>query len=269
MNLELISNWKINDNKYLLFIVYSSLFIVHCFLFSGCDKEDTWDIVKTRGKQVVEERAVTAFRAITVKNGINVVLAHGDNYAATIEGWKNLTPKVRLSVEKNGNLVIEDINKFNFVRSRDNMSTVHITAAGELDSIHFSGNGDIVAKDTIVTSGLTVISTGSGSIDLKVKTQALYIGANHQNTASITIRGQGYSVGVTNWGYSPIDLSGFKVLYASVVQHSTGNTYVNASESLDVVFYSGTGDVYYVGNPSSITCTHRDKAKGNLYQIKD
>ena len=249
-------------NKYILLIINCSLLIFNC-----CNKEDAWDILKTRGDHVVVERPVSAFRAITVKNGINVVLSQGDSYAATIEGWKNLMPKIRLSVVKNGELVIEDVNKCNFVRSRDNMSTVHLTFAGELDSIHFAGNGNFITKDTIVTSGLTVISFGSGSLDLKVKAQGVYFGTNNRNIASITISGQGVSAGITNWGYSPINLSGFKALYASVAQNGYGNVYVNASESVDVLFISGQGDVYYSGNPSSVTFAHKDKAKGKLYQI--
>jgi len=244
------------------------LFIVHC-LFTGCDKEDAWDILKTRGEYVFEERAVTAFRAINVKNGINVVLSQGNNYAATIESWKNLMPKIRLSVVKNGELVIEDVNKCNFVRSRDNMTTVHLTFAGELDSIHFAGNGDFFTKDTIITSGLTIISFGSGCMDLKVKAHGVYIGTNHRNIASITISGQGVSAGITNWGYSPVNLSDFKALYAGVAQNGPGNVYVNASESVDVAFYQGVGDVYYKGNPLSVTVTRKDKAKGKLYQMKN
>jgi len=251
-----------------LFIIHCLLFIVHCLLV-GCDKEDAWDILKTRGEHAVEERPVTAFRAITVRNGINVVLSQGDSYAASIEGWKNLMPKIRLTAKKNGELVIEDVNKCNFVRSRDNMSTVFLTFAGDFDSIHFEGNGNVITKDTIVISYLTVISFGSGSMDLKVKAQGVYVGTNHRNIASITISGQGVSAGITNWGYSPVNLSGFKALYASVAQNGYGNVYVNASESVDVVFYSGQGDVYYAGNPSSVTFEHKDKAKGKLYQMGD
>lgn len=247
-------------------LIFTAMMLI--FLFTGCDKEDAWDFIKTRGGYVVEERPVTAFRAITVKNGINVVLTQGDECSASIEGWKNLMPKIRLTVEKKGVLHIEDINKFNFVRSRDNISTVYLIIS-ELDSIHFSGNGDIITKDTLVTSYLTVISTGSGSIDMKIKSPGVYVGTNHENIASINIRGQGNSVGITNWGYSPVDLSGFKAFYASVAQNGSGNSYINASESVDVVFYQGVGDVYYVGNPSSITVTHKDKAKGRLYQIEN
>ena len=259
---------NINGNKRSLLIVNYSLLIIFCFI-AGCDKEDAWDLVKTRGEHVIEARAVSAFHTITVENGVNVVLTQGNSYAATIEGWKNLTPKIRLTVENNGELVIEDVNKYNFMRSRDNMTTVHLTIAGELNNINFSGDGDIITNDTIVTSGLTIITTGSGNIDMNVKAEGVYIGANHKNIASITIRGLGYSVGVTNWGYSPIDLSGFKASHAGIAQRGPGNTYVNASESVNAVFYSSVGDVHYAGNPSSVTFSREEKGKGNLYKIED
>ena len=75
-------------------------------------------------------------------------------------------------------------------------------------------------------------------------------------------------MGITNWGYSPIDLSDFKISYADISQRGYGNVYINASESVNVIFYSGVGDVYYAGNPSSITFAREEKGKGNLYRIK-
>jgi hypothetical protein len=238
------------------------------FLVAGCNKEDAWDIVKTRGEHVVEQKAVSAFNTITVKNGINVVFSHGDNYTATVESWKNLMPKIRLTVENDGEFVIEDANKYNFMRSRDNMSTAHLTIAGELNNINFSGNGDLTTKDTIVTSGLSIISIGSGNIDMKVKAEGIYIGTNHENVALITIRGKCYNVGITNWGYSPIDLSDLKTSHAYIAQRGFGNVFINASESVNVIFYSGVGNVYYTGNPS-ITFDREAKGKGNLYKIEN
>ena len=234
-------------------------------LVTGCDKENAWDFVKTRGEYVVEQRVFPAFHAITVSNGINITLSQGNEDAATIEGWKNLMPKIRLSVNEDDTLVIEDANQFNFVRNRDNMTTVHLTVAGELNHIHFSGNGYFVSKDTICTSGLTVLcEEASGSVDLKVKAQGVFLGTNHQNIASVTIGGWCNGVGTTNWGNAPVDLSGLKASFADVHHHGPGNLYVNASESLSAVIY-GMGDVYYMGNPS-ITLTR--KGKGNIYRMK-
>jgi hypothetical protein len=58
-------------------------------------------------------------------------------------------------------------------------------------------------------------------------------------------------------------------MYAGVAQNGPGNVYINASESVDVVFYQGVGDVYYTGNPASVTFENKDKAKGKLYRIGD
>ena len=243
------------------------LIVILLFVLVACDREDAWDIVKTRGEHAVEERTLPPFHTITIHNGIHVALTHGDRYSATIEGWKNLMPKIRLMVDHDGELVIDDVNNFNFVRSRDNMTTVRLTIPNELYQINFSGNGDIVSKDTIFTSGLSVISTGSGRIDLTVKAQGVYIGTNHRNTASVAIRGQGYSVGITNWGFGPVDVSSFKASHAHVVQHGAGSSYIYASESIHVTLNSGAGDVFYTGNPSSKEITHGDKAQGNLRKM--
>ena len=240
------------------------LLVMPGVLITGCDRENAWDFVKTRGEPVVEYKTLPAFHSITVSNGINVALSQGNDHAATIEGWKNLMPKIRLSVDKDGVLVIEDANQFNFVRTRDNMTTVHLTVAGELNHIHFSGNGYFVSKDTIFTSGLTVLcEEASGSVDLKVKAQGVYIGTNHQNVASITIGGSCHNIGITNWGNAPVDLSGLLASFADIHHHGPGNVYINASESVSTVIY-GMGDVYYWGNPL-ITLTR--KGKGNMYRI--
>ena len=247
-------------------IVNCLLQLIMIYLFTACDKENAWDIVKTRGDRVVEQSVLPVFYAVKVGNGVNITLSQGDDYAATIEGWKNLMPKIRLSVDKDGVLQIEDDNRFNFVRSRDNMTTIYLTVAGELNHIHFSGNGYFVSNDTICTPGLTVLcEEASGSMELKVKAQGIYIGTNHQNVASITIGGRCNSVGITNWGNAPVNLSALKASSADVHHHGPGNLYVNASESISVVIY-GMGDVYYLGNPL-VTLTR--KGKGNIYKMND
>ena len=242
-----------------------SIVMLLLILLCGCDMEDARDIFKTRGAPVLTQVTLTDFNAITVNNGINVVLTQGKVFAATIEGWKNLMPKILLSVDQDGVLLIEDKNAFHFVRSRDNITTVHLTYGGELNAINFSGNGYIVSNDTIKTSGLSILSLyASGDIDLKLKTQEINIGTNSGNTASIKIAGLSNSVGITNWGYNLVDLSGLKASFANIHHHGLSNVYINASESLSVVLY-GVGNAYYKGNPS-ITLTR--KGKGNLLKYQ-
>ena len=227
---------------------------------ASCDREDAWDFVKTRGESVVEHKTLDVFNRIIVNNGINVVLNHGNTHSAVIEGWKNLMPKIILSVDNDGTLVIEDTNRFNFVRNPDNMTTVHLTYTGELNTVELSGNGNITSVDTMIVSSLAILCWGaSGDVNLNVKTESVYIGT-FDNVAPVTVGGFANSVGIINWGYNPYYLSGLETYYADIHHHGPTNVYVNASESLSVVVY-GTGNVYYIGNPE-ITFTR--KGKGNL-----
>ena len=232
-------------------------------LLCGCDREDASDIFNKRGAPIVEHVSLPAFNAITVNNGINVVLTQGNVYAATIDGWKNLMPKIHLSVDDEGVLMIEDKNSFYYVRSKNNMTTIHLTFADELNVINFSGNGYITSNDTINTNVLSVLCmNASGDVDLKLKTQWLFIGSNHANVASVTIAGLSNSVGMTNWGYNPVHLSELKTSIADIHHHGLASVYLNASESLSIVLY-GVGNAYYKGNPS-IMLTRR--GKGNLFR---
>ena len=233
-------------------------------LLSACDRDDACDFIKTRGERVTVERVLPPFHSITVRNGIHVRLSYGDDYSATIVGWKNLMSGVRLTVDAEGALLLEDANRFKFLRSRDNMTIVHLRMAGELNHINFAGNGDFATQDTLVTSGLVILSEGSGALEVQARTPSLYIGTNHRNTASITVSGRGADVGITNWGYSPVDVYGFKALRVSVAQRGTGDARVFATESVHVDFLSGVGDVYYGGHPPSVTFTRREKGKGQL-----
>jgi len=253
---------KIIDMK-LKVIQLFSYSVILLFIIFGCDREDAWDAVKTRGESVVVYESISAFNGILVHNDINVVVSKGDNYEVRIEGWKNLMPKISLLVDDEGLLEIKDNNTFNFLRSRDNKTTVYLTYADEMNYIELNGNGYIVSNDTIKVSSLVVLClSGSGSVDLMAKTDGLYIGTNGYNTASITVAGSANSVGITNWGYNSVHLFGLNSLYAEVHHHGTGNTYINVSESLSVILY-GLGNVYYMGNPS-ITLEHKGGSKGKL-----
>ncbi len=240
-------------------------YIAIIFFIMGCDKEDAWDIAKTRGEHTVLKSDLPAFNSINVGSGIHVVLRQGECYEVTLDGWKNLLPKIKLSVDDEGMLTIEDTNTFNFVRHEGNMTTVYLTYAGDFSAIHFSGNGNITSEDKLKISGIYILSLGaSGSIDLAIETQGIQVGTDHENVASITIGGSCSSIGLTNWGYSPVDLSGLKALNADLHHRGVGNVYVNVSQTLSAVLYS-IGDIYYKGDPA---ITLNRKGKGNLYKVE-
>ena len=232
---------------------------------TACDKETAWDAVKTRGDAEIVHVSLPTFHAVTVENRINLVLVQGDSYSARIEGWKNLNPKIKMTVDQDGMLFIDDTNGYNFVRSRDNRTTVFLSFPDEIHTLYFKGDGYIISNDTINLSHITVYSIGaSGSIDLKLKANSIYAGANQTSVTTYTIRGTTQSLGMGNWGFGPLDLSNLETSTADIHHRGTGNVYLNVSESLSATIY-GAGNAYYKGDPT-INLTRI--GKGNLFQMK-
>ena len=237
--------------------------IVVCFL-AGCNKEDAWDIVKTRGAAKTEVRELPHFKQLRIANGVNVVLRHGASNSATLEGWTNLLPKVKLTVDATGVLHIRDENRCNMVRDVSNKTTVYLSYTDEISFIGFNGDGLLMSDGKLESSSLSILSeNASGSIHLTLEAGSLSIGINNKNTADMTFTGSCYSVGITNWGIAPIDMRNLQVQYADITHRGTADLHVFVEQQLNAVLY-GIGNIYYKGNP---VLTVDRKGKGNVYKI--
>ena len=238
--------------------------IVACF-FVGCNKEDAWDIVKTRGAAKTEVRELPHFNGLLIANGINVVLRHGERNSATLEGWNNLLPKIKLTVDTAGVLSIRDDNKYNMVRDLNNKTTVYLNYQDKINFIDFDGDGLIVSDGKLESDNLLIMIEGaSGSIKLTLDAASLFIGANSRNTADITLTGNCQSVGVSSWSVAPIDMGHLQVQHANIAHRGVADMYVFVEQQLDVTL-EGIGNLYYKGNPE---LTVDRKGKGNIYQMQ-
>lgn len=247
-----------NTMKKLLIYTVTILFAV------GCDSEDAWDMLKTRGDRKVETREVVAFTGITVYNGINVTLEKADRYEAVLDGWSNLLPKVELTVSSEGMLTIKDCNKFDIVRNPNNKTTIHLYYNGEVKTITSHGDGVVSNVDTLHTPSLLILcEDASGSIELTVKTSDISIGTNNRNVGDIVLKGLSAGLGITNWGNAPINARDLEVVNCDITHRGPGDFYVNVSSTLNVDIYS-IGNVYYKGNP---TLTVNRRGKGNVYPV--
>lgn len=237
-------------------------------LLAACNAEDAWDMVKTRGSRKEEVRELPAFTRIDVYNGINVVLQKGKANMARLDGWANLLPKVRLTVNEEGVLTMEDKNGFNFLRDLSNMTTVYLMYSDDIGYIFFQGNGKITSgSEPLRLPSLYIVSEdASGSIDLALNTTFVGIGTNHRNIADISIRGQiDGTLGITNWGNAPMHFDCNPIPYVEIVHKGTGDIYVNVGEKLNAALYS-LGDIYYRGTPAVIV---ERKGKGSLIAVKE
>ena len=234
-------------------------------IFVGCNREDAWDMVKTRGAAKTEVRELPSFNGVRVASGFNVVFRHGERYSATLEGWTNLLPKVRLTVDTTGVLNISDENRFYMVRDVSNKTTVYLTYNGEINFIGFNSDGQLTSDGKLESSSLLILSeNASGSISLMLDIAGLAIGTNSRNAGNLTFTGKCHSVGITNWGVAPIDMQNLQVQQADITHRGSANLHISVHQRLNVVL-SGIGDIYYRGDPE---LTVDRNGKGNVFKMQ-
>jgi hypothetical protein len=153
-----------------------------------------------------------------------------------------LIGKINLSVI-DGILLIEDKNKFGFVRSFDNMTEVRLNFATLLAIISHS-DGTITSSDTIKTSLHIEASGASGDISLNINASSIYIYTDKRNTASITLNGKVNDIQIYNRGFNQIHLSNLCANNAQVEHYGTGNINLKTKNLTEKIY--GAGKIFNV-----------------------
>ncbi len=97
----------------------------------------------------VEERTLTGFDAVELKNNAEVHVRYGETYSILIESSAEILPHIITEV-KDGQLIIDTEQHFRYNRHR---TKITITLP-YLKSAHTSGSGRIVIEDLILEEGL-------------------------------------------------------------------------------------------------------------------
>jgi len=226
------------------------LVLLFCvILFSSCSKDDWCNCLKSEGAQTTEIRDLPEFTAVELDHNIDLVVKQDTFYKVEVTCGKNLIDGISTEVNY-GKLVLNNNNKCNWLRDLDNKFTVTITVK-DLVAIENFGAGNINFQDTLHTNVFQIDNReGSGNLNLILDCNEAYL-KTHTGPADIIASGK------VNYCYVYCAGNGYfrgrqlesKDVYVQSV--STGNCYVNASNSLTVrIEYDG--DVYYTGNPATI-----------------
>ena len=198
----------------------ASAVILTALLTVACEVDH--DSVQGSGTVQSEERTVSGFDQILLEGSGDIFVEVGDTESLTIEAEDNLLPL--LSSEVKGSRLE--------LRTRESISPtqpiVYTIGALAFDGISIVGSGDLVAMNLDCDSFDASIA-GAGNLDLTGQCGGL----NLSITGSGDFTGEDFEVGTAD-----IDIAG------------TGDVLVNATDEL-VVRISGSGDVEYLGDPST------------------
>ena len=211
---------------------------------SSCYTGWNGDSYTGNGNVRTETRNVGNFSGIKTSGSIDLEISSGEAYSVTVEDDENILPLVITKVE-NGTLNV--YYKSNTSISDDN-AKVYIKAPS-LDKIVSSGSANITITDVIKNDRQIEISV-SGSGDIKGGVDAPKIYASIGGSGNVSLDGRTKDFDGKVSGSGNLDCGGLHSENADVSVSGSGNAHVFASVSLKA-HASGSGDVYYSGNPGS------------------
>ncbi len=225
------------------------ILLISCLLIS-CQKPENRDCFKGTGEIISETRNLNAFSHIQVNDNVNVKLIPSPNSKAELIAGKNLMNNIITEV-KNDTLIIENINKCNWLRSYKKSIDINLYYSA-LSSIDFFGGGDIICLDTIKSSTFDLeIRNAGGNVSLILKNDTTIINL-HTGPADVTAKGITNNCSAYSAGNGNLLLKDLVSSNSFVNNSGTGKISITATTYLDIQLFF-IGDVIYYGHPAGFS----------------
>ena len=220
-------------------------FIFIATLCFSCQKDNVNQCFKKRGDIIVEERSITSFHTIDIKDNINLIIQQDSSYSIKVEAGENLLPFITTTVRQD-TLFIYDNNQCNWLRNYKEKITIHLSIV-DLKKIICRGSGNIQSKDTLRLKELKVLEIeNSSDITLTLDARVSYF-YSYSSTGDFLIFGTSKYNYLYSAGYGKFDFRYFSTISTTAINKRTNDFYVNVSNTLDVTI-EGIGNIYYKGD---------------------
>lgn len=234
-------------NKIKIIIFTISVIVV---LLSGCNK-DNGVCVSSTGKTITQDRVTQPYNIIEVYDNINLFLTQDSSQnKIMVEAGKNLIDGITTKLDS-GRLVIRNENSCSWLRSFDIPVNVYLTFT-DLDTIVFQAAGNITCTNDWTNESINIdIIEGAGRMDLKMKAFRTFIIVKY-GTTYINLSGYSQITTLISYGFGPLHAENLESKFTYVSSYSSNDMFVYSSVDLQVEI-GNIGDVYYTGNPATIS----------------
>ena len=218
--------------KYIFLALFSSAIFISCASITG------------NGNVIKENRDVSNFKEVKTSGSIDVEIKSGDQYQVTVQNDENLIPYVITEVS-NGVLTIRYKDGYSMMNDHAKV----LVTSPDIEKLVVSGSADIRSNGLILSSNnLEIITSGSG--DIKAEVDAPSIKATSSGSGDIILSGRTKDFECKISGSGDAKCGNLKSENAVIRVSGSSDVHVYASVSLKINV-TGSGDVYYGGNPSS------------------
>ncbi|HEY8657648.1 MAG TPA: head GIN domain-containing protein [Hanamia sp.] len=218
--------------KNFILLLIASFGLISCNVISG------------NGDVRDEKRNIPNIRTVKTSGSIDVEIKSGDSYSLSVEDDENLLPYLVTEV-KDGVLNIHYKNGYNI----NNAHAKVYVSAPSLDKIITSGSGDISGNGIIKNANQIEFNlSGSGDVDAQVDAPSIKVTGSGSGNIKLAGRTKDFNCKVS--GSGDVNCGNLQSENTEITISGNGNAHVFASVSL-VARTSGSGDIYYLGNPQS------------------
>src|SRR5262245_51383068 len=144
----------------LRYVFPSVTFFLVAIFFSGCEKENMCDCLKSTGKIITEKRPLAEFSQLEVRKNVSVTLYKDTVNYAEVEAGENLIALVRTEIS-DGILKITNDNVCNWVRSYKKEIHVNLHFK-ELSYVRHYGSKEISSNNTWKNHSVNAALYGGG-----------------------------------------------------------------------------------------------------------
>ena len=214
--------------------------------FSFCEAQN-WkqEKIKESGHQITSNRTTAEYDQIAVSGSFQVNLVSGKEGAISITGDENIISHVVTEVENNELKIYFEKKKNYYYKSK---ITIEVPFES-INTIHFTGSGDITTKNTIIADKFDVHLTGSGDVTLDLK--ATKTTASVAGSGDIILNGTSTILKASVAGSGDLDCSNLVAENATADVAGSGDIKVNCTQKL-TAGVAGSGSVKYKGKPETI-----------------
>ncbi|WP_158276121.1 GIN domain-containing protein [Brumimicrobium oceani] len=236
-------------------------------LFFSCKKANERICFKGTGE--ASERIVNSemdIDTLYLYDNLYYQLIPSNESKVVLTGGENLLEHIEVDFN-NGRLSVSNKNKCKFLRSFKN----EIHAKIYVDSItyiYYEGSKELVSSDTLFSNELRLfIRDGAGSTNLTLRNGYTSATVTH-GFGDFKLKGQTLSAYLSCSTNSYCDTRFFKVKNNLMVNSNTvGNMLVNASEANLFATILESGNIQYVGTPTSVSL--ESSGEGQLVDLNN
>lgn len=196
--------------------------------------------------QQSEVRDVPAFTKLSLSTAAKVHLTQGNTQRVELKGSEDALKDVETEV-RGGHLIIKRESSWFSWSDSDDLD-VYITMP-KIDELNVSGSGKVEGTNKFETSDLEISVSGSGSVDIETNTKDLDLSIS--GSGKIELEGSASHADISISGSGSLEAEDLKAVSYKIIISGSGSCTVNAEKSIDASI-SGSGSVYYKGNPANI-----------------